>query len=241
MDTMWVKICGNTNLEDAALAAGLGADAGGFVFADSKRQVTPPQVAAITPHLPERVERVGVFYSRDAEEISQIVSDAGLTAVQLHGGLDERLLERLGKKFPGRVQIVQTLHWTVDDQTSHQGADAGGAAAESSRALLASQIECIAALGIADRVLIDSKIGSAGGGTGVTFDWTAAERVFRSAPTALRLILAGGLRPENVVHATAQLKPWGVDVCSGVEASAGRKDPVRLASFIRNARGTETP
>ena len=233
MDTMWVKICGNTNLEDAALAAGLGADAVGFVFADSKRQVTAAQVAAITPHLPERVERVGVFYSRDAEEISQIVSDAGLTAVQLHGGLDERLLERLGKKFAGRVQIIQTLHWAIDDQTSHQGDDAAR--------LLAVQIERIAALGIADRVLIDSKVGSAGGGTGVALDWTAARRGFTSAPRGLRLIVAGGLRPENVVDATAQLKPWGVDVCSGVEASAGRKDPVRLARFIENARGAETP
>src|SRR5450631_152443 len=98
---MWVKICGNTNLEDAALAAELGADAVGFVFAESKRQVTAAQVAAITPHLPEGVERVGVFYSRDVEEIAATVAEAGLTAVQLHGGLDEGLIDVLARKFDG--------------------------------------------------------------------------------------------------------------------------------------------
>ena len=89
---MWVKICGNTNLEDAALAAELGADAVGFVFAASKRQVTAAQVAAITMHLPEEVERIGVFDSHDAGEIAAVAQEAGLTAVQLHGGLDEKLL-----------------------------------------------------------------------------------------------------------------------------------------------------
>src|ERR1017187_5258554 len=98
MVAMWVKICGNTNLEDAAHAARLGADAVGFVFAASKRQVTAAQVGAITPHLPFGVERVGVFYSHEPEEIARVVSDAGLTAVQLHGGLDEPLLERLAER-----------------------------------------------------------------------------------------------------------------------------------------------
>jgi len=237
MVAMWVKICGNTNLEDAALAAELGADAVGFVFAASKRQVTAAQVAAITPHLPERVERVGVFDSRDAEQIGQVASDAGLTAVQLHGGLDEGLLERLSKKFAGRVKIIQTLHWTIDERASGGGA----AAAEASSALLASQVERIAALGIADRVLVDSKVGSAGGGTGVAFDWTGARRVFASSPSGVRLIMAGGLRPENVADAAAQLRPWGVDVCSGVEAFAGRKDPERLKRFLENARAAATP
>ena len=78
---MWIKICGNTNLEDASLAAQLGADALGFVFAASPRQVTPAQVAAITPHLPSHVERVGVFHSRDAGQIASIAHEAGLTTV----------------------------------------------------------------------------------------------------------------------------------------------------------------
>jgi phosphoribosylanthranilate isomerase len=225
---MWVKICGNTNVEDAALAAELGADAVGFVFAASKRQVTPTQVAAITPHLPDAVERVGVFDSHDADEIATVALEAGLNAVQLHGGFDEELLKRLGGKLARGVRVIQALHWSVDDATS-QAASLGG------------QIERIAALGVADRVLIDTRVGPASGGTGVAFDWAEAQATFASAPGNLRLIVAGGLTPENVPIAIAQLAPWGVDVVSGVEASPGRKDPARLAKFIENARAAAAP
>ncbi len=227
---MWVKICGTTNLEEAALAAELGADAVGFHFAASKRQVTAAQVAAITQRLDGRVERVGVFRSRDAEEIARTAAAAGLTAVQLHGGLDEGLLERLAERFAGGVRMIQTLHWAV-------GEGATPAYAEQ----LAGQIGRVAALGFVDRVLIDSKVGSAMGGTGVAFDWGAARGVFASAPGGVRLIVAGGLRPDNVAQAIAQLGPWGVDVSSGVEASPGRKDPALVERFIGNARAAGTP
>ena len=130
---MWVKICGNTNLEDARRAAELGADAVGFVFAESPRRVTAEQVAAITRYLPQGVERVGVLYSHDVDEIARTALDAGLTAVQLHGGLDDGLLERLAERFAGGVQIIQTLHWKVDSE-------------ESSAADLARQIDRVAEL-----------------------------------------------------------------------------------------------
>jgi phosphoribosylanthranilate isomerase len=223
---VWVKICGNTNFEDAAMAAELGADAVGFVFAESKRRVTAAQVAAITRELRGPVERVGVFDSRDAEEIARTVEEAGLTAAQLHGGLDEGLVERLVERFAGGVKVIQTLHWVV-------GAD--GAAVE-----LVGQMARVKALGV-ERVLIDSKVGAAMGGTGVAFDWGAAREVFAARPGGLRLIIAGGLRAENVARAIAELGPWGVDVSSGVEASVGRKDPALVARFIANARGAETP
>ena len=241
---MWVKICGNTNLEDAALAAELGADAVGFVFAASRRQVTAAQVAAIAPHLPEAVERVGVFHSQDLDEIAGVALKAGLTAVQLHGGLDERLAERLKDRFAGSMRIIQALHWTVDGVDGiKQPALNGdtGFASESSAVRLAGQIDHIAALQLTDRVLIDSMTGSARGGTGVAFDWERARTLFASAPSAVSLIVAGGLRPENVATAIAQLKPWGVDVVSGVEASPGRKDPERLARFLQNARAAAKP
>jgi phosphoribosylanthranilate isomerase len=238
---MWIKICGNTNLEDAALAAELGADAVGFVFAPSKRQVTREQVAAITPHLPPTVERVGVFYSHDPEEIAQTAWHSGLTAIQLHGGLDDALSERLAERLAGSVRIIQTLHWIIDPHVDPHNAapNALDPAAElqpTSAARLERQILHLAATGIADRVLIDSKVGAASGGTGVAFDWLAAREAFASAPSGLHLIVAGGLRPDNVARAIAQLQPWGVDVASGVEASPGRKDPARLAAFIDNAR-----
>ena len=221
---MWVKICGNTNLEDAARAAELGADAVGFVFAESRRQVTAAQVGAITRVLPVGVERVGVFDSLDAEEIAGAADEAGLTAVQLQGGLDEGLVERLVERFAGRMGIIQALHWVA----GHDG----------SAERLAEEIRRVSALGVVDRVHIDSKVGSAGGGTGVAFDWGAARAVFAGAPNRLRLIVAGGLRAENVAEAIAQLRPWGVDVSSGVEAAPGRKDDARVAAFIANAKKT---
>ena len=226
---MWVKICGNTNLEDAALVAKLGADAVGFVFAASKRQMTAAEVGAITRHLPAALEKVGVFDSHNPDLIANTAQVAGLTAVQLHGGFDEELLEYMSEILVPGVQIIQALHWTIGKETADYAEK------------LAAQIERVAALGIAGRVLIDSKVGAAGGGTGVAFDWARVRGLFASAPRGVRLTLAGGLRPENVARAISQLAPWGVDVSSGVEASVGRKDPELMARFIENARAAELP
>lgn len=221
---MWVKICANTTVEDAARAAELGADAVGFVFAKSKRQVTAPQVAAITATLPQTVERIGVFDSHDPDEIAAAVSSAGLTGAQLHGGYDEALVRNLRGLLGASVTIIQTLHWNV-------ASDADDAAGQ-----LESELVRIGQLGMVDRVLVDSKVNGHSGGTGVSFDWSRAQRVFAQAQQNVRLILAGGLKPENVGSAIAQLDPWGVDVASGVEAEVGRKDPDRVARFIEQAR-----
>ena len=220
---MWIKICANTNLEDAKLAAELGADAVGFVFAPSKRRVTPEQVADITPHLPATVERVGVFDSLDAEEIARAVRIAGLNAIQLHGSPDHALARRLLDLFHGKARIIQTVHWQVD---------ANGTSAVA----VAEQLREIARAGIADRVLIDSKVGVATGGTGVSFNWEQARATLTENAGPLKLIVAGGLRPENVAEAIARLKPWGVDVASGVESAPGQKDADKLAAFIKGAR-----
>jgi len=221
---MWVKICGNTNLEDAQLAVELGADALGFVFAESKRHVTPPQVAAITAHLPPQVERVGVFSSRNAEEIAGIVREAGLNAIQMHGGLDVELAVRLRDLLGDGVGLIQGLHWVV-------GSDGA--------AKLDAQLHAVASAGTTDRVLLDSRVGQAGGGTGVAFDWKAARGVLENSADTLRVIVAGGLRPENVADAIRELKPWGVDVVTGVETSPGRKDPKKLAAFLQIAKSAQ--
>jgi len=226
---MWVKICANTNVEDAALAIELGADAVGFVFAKSKRQVTVSQVAAITRALPDSVERIGVFDSGDASEIAAAVSEGGLSAAQLHRGYDEALVARLSQLLGKTVEIIPTLHWTVNsaDPTSAQG--------------ISAELERIAHARIARRVLVDSKVHGVSGGTGVRFDWAAARQVFSAVPKGLELILAGGLNAANVAEAIRELNPAGVDVASGVEASAGKKDPAQLEGFIRAARRTVTP
>jgi phosphoribosylanthranilate isomerase len=223
---MWVKICANTNLEDAQLAAELGADAVGFVFAPSPRQVTAAQVSEITPHLPEGVECVGVFPALKAEEIANAAQESGLNTVQLHGGVSHELIHQLDEIFNGQIRLIQTLHWDVD-------------AGDASAALLAQQLRQTSAEGIINRVLIDSKVASATGGTGVTFDWDAARATLADAGAGLKVIVAGGLRPDNVANAILQLNPWGVDVASGVEESPGRKSREKLAAFIQATRNSK--
>src|ERR1700678_3315208 len=219
---MWIKICGNTNLADAQLAATLGADAVGFVFAPSKRQVTVAEVARITTHLPAHVELVGVFPALPAEGIAQQAQQAGLTAVQLHGGVNLALLQQLHKLFAGQIKIIQTVHWQVDGDNANAAA-------------VGTQLREIAEQGITRRVLIASKIGNATGGTGTPFDWSAARAVLANTGEGLHMIVAGCLRPDNVAEALHSLAPWGVDVASGVEETPGRKSHEKLAAFIKRA------
>ena len=222
---MWIKICANTNLDDTLLAARLGADAVGFVFAPSPRQVTGAQVAAITPHLPPSIERIGVFNTLDPAEIIAAVQQAHLTGVQLHGRYSASLVDALTAEFPAGLRIIQTNHWRI------------GAQDASTFALKLSTLSLIPAI---DAVLVDSRTAVAGGGTGVSFDWQAA----RSALTSLApkpLIVAGGLTPANVAEAITTLHPFGVDVASGVESHPGQKDPAKVHAFITTARAAASP
>jgi phosphoribosylanthranilate isomerase len=228
---MWIKICANTNLEDAQLAAELGADAVGFVFAPSSRQVTAADVARITPHLPEGLECVGVFPSLEAQQIADIAQECGLTTVQLQGGVNLELVRQLDEIFNGQVKLIQTVHWQVDD--------AAASAAAASASVIAEQLRQVAAQDLIGRVLIDAKVGPALGGNGVSFDWDAARATLAEASTGLKLIVAGGLREDNVADAIRRLNPWGVDVASGVEQSPGRKSHEKLAAFIRAARNPD--
>ena len=99
------------------------------------------------------------------------------------------------------------------------------AGTETTATTVAEQIRRVAELGFADRILIDTRIDGAGGGTGVAFDWVAAQEVFATAPSGIQLLVAGGLKPENVARAIAGLRPYGVDVSSGVEALPGEERP----------------
>ncbi len=220
---MWIKICANTCIEDALRAAELGADAVGFVFAQSARQVTPEQVRAISGELPSGVERIGVFVGGSAEEIAGAAETARLTGVQLHGGFEPGLAEQLGERMPG-LAVIPVVHWDVaDGERSAWKATAG--------------FDEVARRAGGQRVLVDAKVGRASGGLGVSFHWKSAHHVFEEqSARGLQVILAGGLRPENVGDAIQTLRPWGVDVVSGVEREPGRKDFEKLREFIENAR-----
>ncbi len=221
---MWIKICGNTNLEDAQLAVDAGADAVGFVFAESPRQVTRSQVREIAPLLPKAVEKYGVFVDPSFEEVVEAVIESGLTGVQLHTTSDPGLPLRLREYFAavsgsGRLDILRVLHYASDFD---------------------AQLEELRHDHAVDGVLIDSRTAKAVGGTGVAFDWQAAQTSFLRTAPHLRRIVAGGLRPENVADAIYTLQPWGVDVASGVEAAPGKKDPERVRAFISAARRAAT-
>jgi phosphoribosylanthranilate isomerase len=211
---MWVKICANTNLEDAQLAASAGADAVGFVFAESMRRVTAEQVRGITPHLPEAVAKYGVFVDAGVEEIAATIKECGLTGVQLHASQDAALARKLRERFSINLGIVRVIHY-------------GGDLAE--RLHEAQQDDAI------DAVLVDSRTATLLGGTGRRFDWQVARGNLAGA-AGLRLVVAGGLNPDNVAEAVETLRPWGVDVATGVELSPGKKDPAKVRAFIENAR-----
>jgi phosphoribosylanthranilate isomerase len=234
---MWIKICGTTNLDDARLAIDAGADALGFVFAKSPRRVTPEQVAAITRELPPSIEKYGVFVDADFDEIAATVRTAGLTGVQLHGAAPSSgpisaadLAGRLREHFGAGLGILRVLHY----DTSPGDASLGDAKLGDTG--FAAQLDGLRQCPAIDAVLVDSRSAQAMGGTGTRFDWQAARASLRAAREQLRIIVAGGLSPENVGAAIATLEPWGVDVVSGVEAAPGRKDPARVKQFITTAR-----
>lgn len=214
--SIWIKICGNTSLEDAKLAAEAGADAVGFVFATSPRSVTPEQVAEIVPHLPSTLEKVGVFVNATFNEITYTVESCGLTGVQLHFDAPRELPIRLRARLGPSVRILRVVYF-----------DGGGATAAFNPKSASS----------VDAILIDSHTTYAAGGTGIPFDWTAARPIFDQFSKDRKLVAAGGLSPDNVARAISILHPWGVDVVSAVELSPGRKDPAKVRAFIASARG----
>jgi phosphoribosylanthranilate isomerase len=223
---IWIKICANTSLEDALLAADAGADAVGFVFAPSPRRVTAADVAAITPNLPATVEKIGVFVDAALDEIAATVEACGLTGVQLHFDADPELPSSLHERLGPELRVLRVVRFSAKTASLH-----------------AAQIAEHARNPHVHAVLVDSYTACAAGGTGVAFDWIDARNaIFHNAEAQsdevkTRLIAAGGLNPANVAEAIATLRPWGVDVVSGVEAAPGRKDTAKMREFVARARG----
>ncbi|AFL86976.1 phosphoribosylanthranilate isomerase [Terriglobus roseus DSM 18391] len=223
---MWIKICGNTRLEDCVVAAEAGADAVGFIFASGKRLITAQDARAITSELPETLETIGVFTQTNAAQILATAAAAGITGIQLHSAFDPRRAAIIRRQFPktkGRMRVLQVVHWLTD------------VSAETQMERFRVECKAIAASGLADALLVDSRTAEASGGTGVTFDWSAAASALQGL--SLPVIVAGGLRPENVGPAIEALHPDGVDTSSGVEVSPGVKDHDRVRAFVGVVRG----
>jgi phosphoribosylanthranilate isomerase len=203
---MFIKICGITNLADARLAVTTGADALGFIFAPSRRKIEPKAAARIVAELPERVEKVGVFLNASLDEIFQTAEIAKLTCLQLHGGENQALCDALGKSY----KVIKSIKITPEGE------------------ILTSRIPGVW------KLLTDTYLPQASGGTGQTFDWRCLQQF-----DPHEIIVAGGLNAENIDQLLDHIEPFGVDVASGVESSPGQKDPAKLQAFFDRIHARE--
>jgi phosphoribosylanthranilate isomerase len=214
---MWIKICGITNLEDAQSAIAAGADALGFVFHPHSQRKTEVRTAkAMAAQLPESIEKIGVFGDQPGPAMAAICESAGLTGAQLHF---TRAPEG-GPKALWRPSLKKYLALPA--------------------ALVSAGVDPSCFMeGTIDALFLDSGTTGQPGGTGRTFDWKGAESMVGKLSQRFRVVVAGGLNPKNVADAIRILKPWGVDVSSGVEAAPGKKDPQKIRDFIDAVRQVE--
>jgi phosphoribosylanthranilate isomerase len=202
-----VKICGITNTQDAQVAIAAGADALGFVmYRNSPRWVEPSVARSIIADLPPFVLPVGVFVNEDAAAVRTLMDECGFSLAQLHGDETAGYCQQLGRP------VLKALR--VKDRGSF---------------LALAEFQGRAHV---RGFLIDAFSDRAYGGTGHRVDWTLAAEAARSVP----ILLAGGLTPSNVAEAVRLVRPYGVDVSSGVEASPGKKDSEKVKAFVEAAR-----
>ena len=205
---MRVKICGITNLDDAAEAVLLGAWAIGLIHYDeSPRRVESAEAVAIAAAFRRKCEVVGVFVNPELDEVAKAVEDEGLTMVQLSGKEGPSFCAEVARKTG--VKVIKAVH-----------------------VLSAADIHAAEAFRT-DLHLFDRRdTGGLWGGTGESFDWG----LLRERRSKVPAILAGGLRPENVAEAISVTHPHAVDVASGVEAEPGRKDHAAMSAFFEAAK-----
>ncbi|WP_201716240.1 phosphoribosylanthranilate isomerase [Rossellomorea arthrocnemi] len=196
-----VKVCGIRRVEEAQWACDAGADAVGFVFADSKRRIDVETAARISASLPPHIMKIGVFVNESKENLKEIYSTVNLDFVQLHGEESVSFCENIDLPLIKAIPIKEEADIIGMDQ--YPG----------------------------ELVLVDSGKGPFRGGNGTTFNWEYVEAI----PLSHQLILAGGLNPENVREAILKVRPFMVDVSSGVETD-GKKDRKKIESFVRKVK-----
>jgi len=206
-----IKFCGLTRADDVEAAVALGCDYVGVIFAGGPRNRTLGQAASILRNAGS-ARRVGVFGAPHATELSHYVTTVPLSVAQLHGDSSPRAV--LAARAIGVTEV-----WSVVPVV-------GGALRPDAEELF----QC------ADAVVLDTKGANGLGGTGRSFDWAAAAAVLGAVRRQARLVLAGGLTPDNVAEAIAHLKPDVVDVSSGVESAPGVKDPILMSRFVEAVR-----
>jgi len=204
-----IKICGITNAADAHAAIAFGADALGLnCYAKSKRYLEVAAAGDWLSELPADIAKIAVVVNARFEEAVAIAQLPFITGLQLHGSESPEFCAQLLERG---IAFAKAL--PVTDENSLDAAP--------------SFSTCV--------VVLDSAREGTFGGSGHTFPWHVARKFIEERPE-LKVILAGGLTPENVVQAVGEIRPFAVDVTSGVESSAGRKDHGRLRAFIEAAR-----
>lgn len=201
-----VKICGITNLKDARACAKAGADMVGFIFAKSTRKVLPTSVRSIISKLPKSIKKVGVFVNEKQNAVNRLVRYCGLDFVQLHG-----------EETPGyckKIKCAVIKAFRIGD-----------------RRLSLKDIKRYE--GCVEAVLLDTYIKGKRGGTGRPFNWSLAKKI---KTLGIPVILSGGLSPENIGDAVKKVRPFAIDLNSGVEDSPGKKNAKMLLKAVEIAR-----
>lgn len=203
-----IKVCGITNPDDALRAVEAGVDAIGLVFfSKSPRAISSIQASEITKQLPPMVSSVGVFVNETIEKICKIRDECSLNILQLHGEESPELCQVLNVKT--NIKMIKAFRIQP-----HFVLD------------IFSQYET-------DAWLLDAFSPNIRGGSGVVFDWNGIAKL---RPFRRPIIIAGGLHPDNVAACIRATSPYGLDVSSGVEASPGKKDFVKMRDFVQAAR-----
>jgi phosphoribosylanthranilate isomerase len=198
-----VKICGITNLKDALLSVKFGADALGFNFyKKSSRYILPEKAREIIVQLPEEILKVGVFVNEILENVAEISTIAKLNAIQLHGEESPEFCNEI--KLKTNLEIIKAFRVSPEFVPED---------------VLKYEV---------DAILLDAYNPKEHGGTGETFDWEIAKKVQEIFP---KMYLAGGLNHNNATNALNFIKPYAVDVCSGIESVKGKKDTAKLIEF----------
>lgn len=203
-----VKICGITNLEDAAMSVRFGADEIGFNFFEkSARYIDPLKVREIFKSLVDPIVSVGVFVNESVDYVTTVSRKAGIDLIQLHGD-ETPEFARVIRKLTA-LPVIKAFR--VSDRLQLDS-------------MSRYQVEAF---------LLDSYSHEEYGGTGEKFDWNIAKQTLKHFP---KIYLAGGLNPDNIGEAVKMVRPYAVDACSGLESSKGIKDLEKVEEFIRSVR-----
>lgn len=209
-----IKICGITCKEDATWAVNLGADFIGLnFFKDSPRKISPQNAAEIIMVVPSFIAMVGIFVNEDLKIITKTSEKLNLRYLQLHGEETPQYCQQL-KNFNSELKIIKAFRMKSEETLE----------------ILAPYQNMV------DFFLLDAYVPEVLGGTGTVFNWDLA---VKAKDYGKPIFLSGGLNQDNVVSAIEKVRPFAVDVCSGIERSAKRKDYQKMKEFIAKAKSVQ--